>query len=97
MHASEGTEPAGPERVRRQDPYARPQEVKKSPRPWFHAFSPAIRKAMRTALIYITVAYREAAERLKSSDTAESPVKFPSHTFPPGLPFVEHVESQAPG
>lgn len=85
-HRVDGTKPIGAQRVLQQDPHERPGSVEKSPRPWFHALDPEIRQAMRTALIYIHVQYRKAADELKAGRQG---ARFRAHTFPPGLPFVE--------
>ena len=93
-HKTDRTAPLGVTAVLNRDPHERPEEIKKSPRPWFHAFDPKIRKAMSTALIYIVTAYRDAADRLKEG---HKNVVFPLHTFPPGGPFVREVEILEPG
>ena len=93
MHARRGTTPLGPEAVLKRDPHHQPAAVERSPRPWFHTFRPEVRQAMRAGLLLIVAAYRDAAERLKGG---ERDVRFPEHTFPPSLPFVENVESLAP-
>lgn len=93
-HAADGTRPAGPKAVLGQNPIRRAKGGEKRPRPWFHGLRKEVREAMRTALVYITVAYREAAERLKAGDRH---ARFPIHTFPPGLPFVREVEVLEPG
>ena len=86
MHRVDGTSPMGVEAVLAQDPHHRPNTTKTSVRPWFFALSDEEREAMRTALLYIHVQYRQAAERLREGDRK---VKFPVFTFPPALPFVE--------
>ena len=85
MHRLAGTRPLGPKKVLAMDAHHQPEKVKKSPRPWFHAHTPEVRKALRTALLFIVTAYRQAAEALKAG---EYDVRFPAHTFPPGLPYV---------
>ena len=87
-HAQNGTVPLGPEAVLSGDPHYYPSELKKSPQPYFHAFSKKIREQMREALAFIVAAYLEASERLRAGDRL---VAFPENTFPPGLPFVEPV------
>ena len=98
MHKAAGTEPLGAEWVLSQDPHFRPSKAsEKRPRPWVHAIDPELRKEMKEALIFIAVAYRKAADRLKSGDRQ---AKFPMYTFPPGLPFVkassDSIRSLAP-
>ena len=93
-HKADGTTPLGVQGILSRDPHYRPKKLKKSPRPWFHAFDPKIRKAMVTALLLIVAAYRDAADRVKEGCKN---VQFPIHTFPPGLPFVREVEILEPG
>lgn len=94
MHRADGTSPMGASAVLAVDPHDRPARVEKKVRPWFHARSPEVRRAMRTALRYIFEAFKEASARLKSGDL-DAP--FPLHTFPPGRPFVREVEILEPG
>ena len=94
MHKTMETDPMGAAEILSRDPHHRPNQTKKSPRPRFHAFHPNVRKAMRAALSLIVAAYRDATDRLKAG---ERHVRFPEHTFPPGLPFVETVEILEPG
>lgn len=93
-HAVEKTQPTGAGAVLSRNPHHEPENVSKSPRPWFHAMDREVRRAMRTALTLIAVAYREAVERLKAGDRK---ARFPEHTFPPGLPFVRSAEAAASG
>ena len=89
MHHENGTRPAGAAAVLSRDPLGCPAERKpRRSRPWFHAVAPEVRETMRAAMIYMVVAYREAASRLKGGDRL---VEFPLHTFPPGLPFVKRM------
>ena len=85
-HLEAGTRPLGVLKVLATDPMDQPRTVKKSPRPRFHAFSPAVRDAMYNALVWIFAAYADASDRLKRG---EKDVKFPEGTFPPGMPFVK--------
>ena len=85
MHKVDGTRPLGVDKVKAQDPEERPDKVKKSPRPWFHARNPEVRRQIRQALVRIHEAYRKAAEELKEGNRNAA---FPVHSFPPGLPFV---------
>ncbi len=85
QHQEEGTVPLGVEAILSRDPHKRPEQVPRSPRPWFHALSRQMRKAMRDALTWIVAAYRQAAARFKQG---EFDVEFPEGTFPPPRPFV---------
>jgi len=80
-----GREPLGPEAILSQQPHTRPEKIKKSPAPLFHAASKAARQALREAYGTFLAAFREAAERLKAGDRL---ARFPNGCFPPGLPFV---------
>jgi hypothetical protein len=75
----------GADGVTEQDPETRPQQLKKSPAPLFHAFRKSARKALYEAYAWFVAAYREAAAKLRSGDRS---VPFPAGSFPPPLPFV---------
>ena len=85
-HRENRTKPLGVEKVLSTNPHHRPKDVPSSPRPWFHALSREVRKAMRDALTWIVAAYREAARRFKEG---EFNVEFPEGTFPPARPFTK--------
>ena len=87
MHRMAGSRPAGVGAVLSRDPRDRPKEMKRSRRPWFHAFSEDMKQAMRAALILIASQYAVASARLRAGDRHAT---FPVHTFPPGLPFVRN-------
>ena len=59
-----------------------------------HALSREMRQALRAALAWIMVQYREAAERLKDG---EYDVLFPEGTFPPARPFVDGLAAHVKG
>jgi len=80
-----GREPLGSEAVLSQHPQTRPEKLKKSPAPLFHAASKDARQGLRTAYGLFLAAFREAAERLKARDRL---ARFPNSCFPPALPFV---------
>ena len=80
-----GCEPLGPEAILSQHPHRRPEKLKKSPAPLFHAASKEVRQGLRAAYGMFLSAFREAAERLKAGDRL---ARFPNGCFPPGLPFV---------
>ncbi len=66
-------------------PTDRPQRVKRSPAPWFHCASRAVRKELMRAYGEFLAAYRDAAEHwLRGELTAP----FPERCFPPPRPFL---------
>ena len=83
--ARTGKEPLGPEAIRRQKAGTRPEKLKKSPAPYFHAFRKKVRKALYEGFALFVSEYREASEKLRA---VERNVRFPFGCFPPGLPFV---------
>jgi hypothetical protein len=80
-----GVKPMGPAAILTQDPHHRPARSKKSPAPAFHAASQAVRRGLREAYALFVAAYREAAEKLRAGNRD---ARFPTGSFPPGLPFV---------
>jgi Transposase IS200 like len=85
MHKANGTRPAGPKWVMRQRPHRVPKAMKRSrAKKFLSAFRENI-VALRLAYRQFVVAYREAANRLRSGDRL---VEFPPGCFPPRLPFV---------
>jgi len=64
-------------------PHARPARSKRSPAPYIHAASKAIRKAFVRTYREFASAYREAAQRLRAGDRN---VIFPPRCFLPSLP-----------
>jgi REP element-mobilizing transposase RayT len=80
-----GAKPLGSAAVLSQDPLQKPKKTKKSPAPAFHAASRAVRQSLREAYGSFVVAYRAAAEKLR---TGARDVIFPCGSFPPALPFV---------
>ena len=83
--ANTGRKPLGVTAVRAQDPHARPQKLKRSPAPLFHAMSQKIHRELYEGYAWFTAAYRKAAEKLKAGDRS---VAFPTGSFPPALPFA---------
>ncbi|HEX9944350.1 MAG TPA: transposase [Thermoanaerobaculia bacterium] len=83
--ARQGSEPLGVEAVLSQDPHSRPLQMKKSPAPRFHAATREALQVLYKGYSSFVKAFRDAAERLRSGDLT---VRFPSGSFPPGLPFV---------
>jgi hypothetical protein len=75
----------GPHTVRQQKPGTRPEKLKKSPAPDFHAFKKNVRKALYESFSLFVAEYRAASEKLRSGDRK---VRFPEGCFPPSLPFV---------
>lgn len=80
-----GILPLGREAVLRQNPLTRPNRLKRSPAPLFHAFRRRVRQQLYAAYAAFVAAFREASEKLRSGirDAA-----FPIGSFPPGAPFV---------
>ena len=85
-----GAAPLGAEEVCRQNPESRPQKLKKSAAPLFHAFRKRVRRHMYEAYAIFVAAFREAAELLQAGKTT---YRFPLGSFPPGLPFVSGTET----
>jgi hypothetical protein len=75
----------GPEAVQAQTHENRPACSKKSYAPLFHAFSRRLRRDLYDAYHLFLAAFREASEKLRSGDRD---ARFPTGSFPPGLPFV---------
>jgi hypothetical protein len=80
-----GARPLGLESVLVQDPHHRPAKIKKSPAPFVHAISKAVRRELWEAYALVVAAYRTAADRLRAGDRQ---AVFPLGCFPPALPFV---------
>jgi hypothetical protein len=80
-----GAEPLGAAAIVAQDPWSRPERVKKSPAPLLHAASKAMRQVFYEGFALFVAAYRTAAEKLKRGDPHPG---FPFGSFPPALPFV---------
>jgi hypothetical protein len=80
-----GIRPPGPAAIRAQRPQDRPQRLKKSPAPLFHAASQRVRKDLYEAYAWFVKVFREAAEKLREGDRTAC---FPPGSFPPALPFV---------
>ncbi|QQR74400.1 MAG: transposase [Holophagales bacterium] len=76
-------EPLGRDRVQRQHPHQRPARSKRSPAPWVHAASRAVRLALIEAYRVFAAAFCVAADRLRNGDRL---VLFPERAFPPPLP-----------
>jgi hypothetical protein len=80
-----GAEPFGAAKILAQEPSTRPERVKRSPAPLFHAASKVMRQVFYEGFVLVVAAYRTAAEKLKRGDPHPG---FPSGSFPPALPFV---------
>ena len=83
--AKKGVEPLGVKKILEQDPETRPETLDRSPAPFVHAATRAIRKELREAYGWFLAAYREAADKLRKGDRYAA---FPPGSFPPHLPFV---------
>ena len=66
-------------------PTERPKHSKRSPAPWFHCASKAVRLELRAAYGQFRAAYRTAAEALHRGDLT---APFPDGCFPPPRPYV---------
>ncbi len=80
-----GIEPLGREAVLRQNPLTRPNRVKRSPAPLFHAFRRRVRRQLYETYAAFVAAFRDASAKLRSGDLN---AVFPVGSFPPGAPFV---------
>jgi hypothetical protein len=80
-----GARPLGRDAVLAQDPHHRPAKIKRSPAPFVHAVSKAVRRQLWEAYSLVVAAYRTAADRLRAGDRD---AVFPLGCFPPALPFV---------
>jgi hypothetical protein len=87
-----GKQPLGVEAVLQQKPGTRPEKVKKSPAPYFHALRKGVCRALYEAYFLFVAAYREASEKLRSGDRT---APFPTGCFPPALPFASEVSMPA--
>ncbi len=85
LRRDQGKLSLGASKVLAANPKERPAQVKKSPKPLFHAHSPAVFRRMLSIWREVVQRYREASAKLKAGVTR---VAFPEGTFPPGLPFV---------
>lgn len=86
MHRRRGTLPLGPEQVRQQDPW-RPRQLERRPCLWVYGRSLEAVKTLLQGLKTVVVAYRAAADLLR---TGSRNVRFPQNCFPPALPFVPY-------
>jgi hypothetical protein len=80
-----GIKPLGVAAILAHDPTHRPKKLKKSPAPFVHAATKAMRRALWEAYATFVAAYRDAAEKLRAGDP-DPP--FPARCFPPAMPFV---------
>jgi hypothetical protein len=78
-------EPFGVKAILAQDPVSRPERIKRSPAPLFHAASKVVRQAFYEGYNLFVAAYRTAAEKLRKGDPHP---RFPWGCFPPALPFA---------
>jgi REP element-mobilizing transposase RayT len=80
-----GAQPLGVAAILAQNPVSRPERIKRSPAPLFHAASKAMRQVFYEGFTLFVAAYRTAAEKLRRGDPAPG---FPLGSFPPAMPFV---------
>ena len=83
----------GAKAVMKQRPHHRPDKLKKSDAPPFHAKRKWVRKMMWEAYAWVGAAHCEASEKLRAGDRLAN---FPEGTFPPGLPFVPFARGHPP-
>jgi REP element-mobilizing transposase RayT len=88
-HRADGTCPSDPSVFLRVDPHQRPENTKRSPRPFVHAASREVRERFREAYRIFSTAYYEAVELLR---TGHGTPCFPEGSFPPAAPFVPVLE-----
>jgi hypothetical protein len=81
-----GIKPPGVVAILAQDPTRRPKELKKSPAPFVHAATKAVRRELWEAYAIFVAAYRDVAEKLRAG--GPDPPRFPAGCFQPALPFV---------
>lgn len=93
-HSREGTRPLGVKAVVTQDPHARPERIKRTWRPAFHAASKQARRNLVDAYGWFVKIYLAAAESRRNGNYR---ARFPEGSFPPRPPFVERRASLAPG
>lgn len=74
----------GSARLQRQHPHTKPNPIKESPAPRFHAYAVAIRNALRDAYSAFEAAFRIASDKLRRGDRG---ALFPEGCFPPALAF----------
>jgi hypothetical protein len=80
-----GAGPFGREAILAQHPHTRPERIKRSYAPRFHAATKAARRFFYEMYSEFIAAYRTAAEKLRAGDLAPG---FPVGSFPPALQFV---------
>jgi REP element-mobilizing transposase RayT len=80
----EGKSPMGRARILRQVPHEAPRSFLRSPAPRFHAATGAVRRTLERGYLEFLVAFRQAAEALKTGGTWKD---FPLDCFPPSLPY----------
>ena len=80
-----GAEPFGATKILAQDPWTRPERVKRSPAPLFHVAGQVMRQYLWEGFAWFVAVYRTAAEKLQRGDPNP---RFPIGSFPPALPFV---------
>ncbi len=85
VRSRSGAQPLGPDAICRQTPGTRPEKIKRSAAPRFHAFGKSARRMLYEAFALFVAAFREASEKLRRG---EDSVRFPAGSFPPGRPFV---------
>ena len=85
-----GRAPLGRKRILMQVPHFRPEKVKRSPAPAFHAVAREHYAKLRERYWEFLEQYRDSAEQLKKGVLG---VVFPTGCFPPGLPYVPEIRA----
>lgn len=91
---AQGKTSLGVAKILAQDPYERPDDVKRSPKPRFHAFDREVFEMMFRAWRAMVEAFYEAAEMLRAGVRN---VMFPEGMFAPSLPFVRFGTANSGG
>ena len=81
----EGRSVPGARAVLEEHPHARPALSKRSPAPWCHTVSKAMREGFKVGYRLFADLYRSASSRLRKGDRG---VEFPCNCFPPALGYV---------
>ena len=81
----EGRSVLGAPAVMQEHPHARPALSKRSPAPWCHTASKAMRKGFKVAYRLFASLYRSASSRFRKGDRV---AEFPANCFPPALGYL---------
>lgn len=93
-HSREGIQPLGSKAILAQQPHDRPEKLKRSSAPAFHAATKAARRELVEAYGWFLEAFRAATESMRRG---VSDVRFPQGSFPSRLPYVYWEAELSPG